>query len=108
MMQTMRLHLLRLVLTAFVLASSVTSLQASEALADQHACLNCHQVAKKSIGPNFKAIAAKYKGQTSAADALADKITKGGGGVWGAVPMPPMADIPPAQLKQIVSWILAQ
>lgn len=81
---------------------------ASETLADQHACLNCHQVAKKSIGPSFKSIAAKYKGNADANQQLATKIVKGGSGVWGAVPMPPMAEVPPEELKQIVTWLLAQ
>jgi cytochrome c len=93
---------------ALALLCQSGALLANEALADQNACLNCHQVAKKSIGPTFKAIAAKYKGQASAQTALAEKITKGGAGAWGAVPMPAMADVPPAELKQIVSWILAQ
>ena len=49
----------------------------------------CHAKDKKMIGPAFKEIAAKYKGQKDAEAKLAQKIKKGGGGVWGPMPMPP-------------------
>ena len=79
---------------------------ASEALAEQHACLNCHQLDKKLIGPAFKAVAAKYRGQTGAATYLQNKVKQGGGGVWGAVPMPAMDQVSPDDARKIVDWLL--
>ena len=79
--------------------------QADEALAKKHNCLACHQIDKKSVGPAYKDIAKKYKGQDVAAK-LAEKVKKGGQGVWGPVPMPPNAAVPDADIKKLVEWIL--
>ena len=78
---------------------------ADEALAKKHNCLACHQVDKKSVGPAYKDIAKKYKGQNVAAS-LTGKVKKGGAGVWGPVPMPPNAAVPDADIKKLVDWIL--
>ena len=78
---------------------------ADEALAKKHNCLACHQIDKKSVGPAYKDIAKKYKGQNAAAS-LAGKVKKGGGGVWGPVPMPPNAALPDGDVKTLVDWIL--
>lgn len=81
---------------------------ASEAIATKAGCMACHSVAKKMVGPAFKDIAAKYKGQADAAAKLADKVRKGGSGVWGPIPMSPNgADkISDADLKAVVQWVL--
>jgi cytochrome c len=79
--------------------------QADEALAKKHNCLACHQVDKKTVGPAYKEIAKKYKGQDVAAK-LADKVKKGGSGVWGPIPMPPNPAVPDADIKKLVDWVL--
>jgi cytochrome c len=79
--------------------------RADEALAKKHNCLACHQVDKKSVGPAYKDIAKKYKGQNVAAQ-LEAKVKKGGQGVWGPVPMPPNAAVPDADIKKLVAWVL--
>ena len=78
---------------------------ADEALAKKHNCLACHQMDKKTVGPAYKEVAAKYKGQNVAAQ-LEQKVKKGGQGVWGPVPMPPNAAVPDADIKKLVEWIL--
>ena len=78
---------------------------ADEALAKKHNCLACHQVDKKGVGPAYKDIAKKYKGQNVAAS-LAGTVKKGGGGVWGPVAMPPNAAVPDADAKKLVDWVL--
>ena len=78
---------------------------ADEALAKKHNCLACHQVDKKNVGPAYKDIAKKYKGQNVAAT-LAAKVKKGGSGVWGPVPMAPNPAVPDADIKKLVDWIL--
>ena len=79
--------------------------QADEALAKKHNCLACHQVDKKVVGPAYKDIAKKYKGQNVAAK-LMEKVKKGGSGAWGPIPMPPNAAVPDADVKKLVDWIL--
>jgi len=80
---------------------------ANEALAKKNACMACHAVDKKLVGPSFKDIAAKYRGDKNAEAMLADKVKKGGAGVWGQVPMPPNAAVPEADIKTLVKWVLS-
>ncbi|MEO8080043.1 MAG: c-type cytochrome [Caldimonas sp.] len=80
---------------------------ASPELAQKKNCLACHQVGKKLLGPPYKAVAAKYAGQPDAVDKLAQKVIKGGAGVWGAVPMPANPQVSEAEAKQLVQWILS-
>ena len=81
---------------------------ASDALAKKHNCLACHSVDKKVVGPSYKEVAVKYRGDKGAEAKLADKVKKGGAGVWGQVPMPPNAAVPDADVKALVAWILSQ
>lgn len=81
--------------------------QADEALAKKHNCLACHQVDKKAVGPAYRDIAKKYKGQNVAAQ-LEQKVKKGGAGVWGQVPMPPNPAVPDADVKKLIDWVLKQ
>lgn len=82
--------------------------RADEALAKKHNGLACHQVDKKSVEPSYQEIARKYKGQAGIAAKLAEKVKKGGQGVWGQVPMPPNAAVPDADVKKLVEWVLKQ
>jgi len=81
--------------------------QADEAMAKKYNCTACHQVDKKVVGPAYKDVAKKYKGQAGADAKLAEKVKKGGSGVWGPVPMPPNAAVPDADIKKLVAWILS-
>ena len=81
--------------------------QADEALAKKHNCLACHTLDKKSVGPAYKDIAKKYKGQAGMDVKLAEKVKKGGTGVWGQVPMPPNPTVPDADLQALVKWVLS-
>ena len=80
---------------------------ADQALATSKNCMACHTVDKKVVGPSYKDVAAKYAKQKDAADMLAQKILKGGSGVWGPVPMPANAQVNPADAKKLATWILA-
>lgn len=75
-------------------------------LATEKGCTACHAVNKKVIGPAYKDVAKKYKGDTKAADALAAKVVKGGSGVWGSIPMPPNK-VSDDEAKKLVAWILS-
>jgi len=81
--------------------------QADMAMAKKYNCTACHQVDKKAVGPAYKDVAKKYKGQADAAAKLAAKVKKGGSGVWGPVPMPPNAAVPDGDIQKLVAWILA-
>jgi cytochrome c len=87
-------------------AATVARAADEEALAKKHNCLACHAVDKKVIGPAYKDVAKKYKGQAGVAAKLVDKVKKGGQGVWGPIPMPPNAAVPDADVKKLVDWIL--
>jgi cytochrome c len=75
-------------------------------LAKKNGCGNCHSIDKKVVGPAWQDVANKYKGDAGAADKLTAKISKGGSGVWGAVPMPAQAKLSEADNKELVKFIL--
>jgi len=77
------------------------------ALAQKNACMACHQLDKKVVGPAYKDVAAKYKGDKTAEAKLVKKVKEGGSGVWGAIPMPPHPQMSDADIKTIVHWILS-
>jgi cytochrome c len=100
----MKKHLL--LALAFGVATAAPAF-ASADLAQKKNCMACHAVDKKLIGPGYKDVAAKYAGQKDAVDKLAQKIQKGGSGVWGAVPMPANPQVSEAEAKQLAAWVLA-
>jgi cytochrome c len=82
--------------------------QANEELAKKHACFACHSVDKKLVGPSYKDVAGKYRGDSGAEAKLVDKVKKGSQGTWGQVPMPPNSSVPDADVRALVKWILSQ
>ena len=94
-------------------AAAVAALSAGPALANvdeamnKAGCLACHAKDKKVVGPSFKDIAAKYKGQDVAAK-LFEKVRKGGSGVFGPIPMSPNGPdkIADPDLKDAIAVIL--
>lgn len=89
-------------------AGAATTEQVTKLMADKgYTCMGCHQVEAKVVGPAFKEIAAKYKGDAQAATALAGKIKAGGAGTWGSMPMPPNPTVTDEDMKTIVNWVLA-
>ena len=81
---------------------------ADMALATTKNCMACHAVDKKLVGPSYKDVAAKYGDQKDAVEKLSVKVIKGGGGVWGPVPMPANAQVTPDEAKKLIAWILTQ
>jgi sulfite dehydrogenase len=77
-------------------------------LLNANACVACHTLDQRVVGPSFREVAAKFAGDGGAAAKLAKKIKDGGAGSWGNVPMPPHPAIPEADLNQMVGWILQQ
>jgi len=75
-------------------------------IAKQNACLGCHAMNKKIVGPSFESVAQKYQTDSNAQSFLKNKIAKGGAGSWGVVPMPANAKLSDADLSLLASWIL--
>lgn len=80
---------------------------ADEALAKAKNCMTCHSVDTKMVGPAYKDIAAKYKGDAGAAAKLAAKVKAGGKGAWGEIPMPPN-NVTDDEAKKLVAWVLSK
>lgn len=97
------------ILTAALAATTLISSPAfaSAALADQKHCVACHATEAKMMGPSYKDIAAKYVGQKDAEAKLAEKIVKGGSGVWGGTAaMPPNPGVSADEAKTLAKWAL--
>ncbi|MEO8738282.1 MAG: c-type cytochrome [Casimicrobiaceae bacterium] len=78
----------------------------AEAMMQKDGCAACHGIDKKIVGPAYVDVAAKYRGDKDALATLSQKVKAGGSGVWGAIPMPPNAQVSDADVKSLVSWIL--
>ncbi|MEJ1355350.1 MAG: c-type cytochrome [Candidatus Sedimenticola sp. (ex Thyasira tokunagai)] len=76
-------------------------------MAQAKGCMACHQVAVKVLGPAYKDVAAKYKGDAAAFEMLVAKIKNGGSGTWGQIPMPPNGHVPEADIRTVVEWLLS-
>ena len=77
-----------------------------EEMPAKYDCTACHAVDHKVVGPAFKDVAAKYRGQDVEAQ-LVEKVKNGGAGVWGQVPMTPNPQVPDPDLHAVVKWILS-
>jgi cytochrome c len=90
---------------ALALTAGIAS--ADEALARKSACMSCHQIDKKVVGPAFKDVAKKYKGDAKAEEHIVGVIKKGGKGVWGPIPMPPHPQVSDDNAKKLAAWVLS-
>jgi cytochrome c len=91
-----------------VLALALVGLPAAHAnldLAKKNACMACHAVDKKLVGPSYQDVAKKYAGDKEAVAKLTESIKKGGSGKWGPVPMPAQAQLSDADVKALASWV---
>ena len=68
-------------------------------------CLTCHKTSEKNIGPAYKDVAAKYENTEENVKMLAEKVIKGGSGVWGAVPMTPHPQISQEDAEAMIKYI---
>ena len=99
-------HAIALAVLGLAVASGPVFAQAE--LAKQKNCLACHATDKKLVGPSYKDVAAKYKGDKDAAAKLAKKIREGGVGVWGQVPMPANPQVNEQEAASLAKWVLSQ
>jgi len=104
----MKALLLAIVAASSMLVAAQVNAADASALAQKSGCLACHSIDKKVLGPAYKDVAAKYKGDKTAEAKLVAKVKAGGSGVWGPMPMPPMgAQVKEADITTIVQWILS-
>ena len=94
-----------LILSALLAAAAFPSF-ASKELAQKNACLACHGIDKKMVGPAYLDIAKKYGGQKDAEAALAKSIKTGGAGKWGPIPMPAQPGLSDGDAQALAAWIL--
>jgi cytochrome c len=88
--------------------ATLTTEQASALMTEKgYLCLSCHQVDAKMVGPGYKEVAAKYKGDANAASMLAKKVKEGGVGAWGEIPMPANPTVSDDDMNALVHWILS-
>ena len=78
------------------------------ALANARNCTSCHAIDKKIVGPAFRDVAAKYRGDKTAPARLVAKVMHGGGGVWGVLKMPSNTMVTEAEARTLVDWVLSQ
>lgn len=81
--------------------------RADLALATSKNCMSCHAVERKLLGPSFKAVADRYRGQKTAPEQLAAKIRSGGAGAWGPIPMPANTQVNEADARKLAIWVLS-
>lgn len=84
-----------------------TSFSTGKRLIDLSDCKACHAIDKKSVGPAYLDVAKKYKGKNQAVGQLADKIIKGGGGVWGEQAMSAHPQLAKTEATEMVKYILS-
>jgi cytochrome c len=94
-------------LGATVARAAAPDVQRGRIVANANACMGCHAVDRKLVGPSFQQIAAKYKADAQAAVKLARKVKEGGSGVWGMIPMPAHQSMSDADIRAVVDWVLA-
>jgi cytochrome c len=100
---------MKLITVSLIVAAGLvaTPAMANLELAKKSNCLACHMVDKKLVGPAYRDVAAKYKGQDVEAKLVA-KVKAGGVGVWGNIPMPPNSPaVKDADIQTLVKWVLA-
>lgn len=89
--------------------SMTTSALAADAmtLANRHACLACHAVDKKVIGPSWKAVAQRYAGKSGAHAQVVDSIRYGSSNQWGTRAMQAQKTVSPQDAEVLANFILS-
>jgi cytochrome c len=92
------------------IANAAVDADAAQALMKNSGCFKCHAVDKKKIGPAFKDVAKKYKGKADGEDKVTKQITLKPTVVVEGDKMEhkAIASKDPAEIKNVVQWILSQ
>ena len=77
------------------------------AIVSKSDCFTCHKIDEKLTGPAYRDVANKYAGMPDTIiKHLANKILKGGGGVWGDIPMLAHTSLSEEDAEAAVKYIL--
>lgn len=98
------MKLIQIAMVSAVLVSAPAF--ANKELAIKNACMACHAVEKKLVGPSYQDVAKKYAVQNDAEASLIASIKKGGSGKWGPIPMPAQTALSDADIKTLAAWVL--
>jgi cytochrome c len=85
---------------------TIAEIEDGKALISKSDCLSCHKLNIKLIGPAYKDVATKYPANEANYTILTQKVINGGIGVWGQVAMAPHPNLPPADVKKMIKYIL--
>lgn len=88
-------------------ADESTAFSEGKNLIEKNDCAACHKKDTKSIGPDYKSIATRYKSVKGAVEMLGNKIIQGGGGVWGETVMAAHPKLTTAQASEMTKYILS-
>ena len=89
-------------------AAAGTAVADVTTLLNANGCLACHGIEKKIVGPGYKEVAEKYRGDANAVGKLEASIRNGGMGKWGQIPMPPFTQLKPEELRSLAEFVLKQ
>ena len=95
---------------ARVVTASASAAEASRgpaALARESNCLACHATASRMVGPSFREVAERYRGDAKAEATLSSRVKNGAQGTWGGIPMPPHPNLSDEDLRTLIRWVLA-
>lgn len=79
-----------------------------DVLARKNACMACHGLVHKQVGPGFAQIAQRYRNDADAPLRLAAKIRNGSVGTWGRVIMPRQTQVSETDAQALARWVLSQ
>lgn len=96
-----------LIATPLSATAAETKPSPGRALAQRQGCLGCHAVDAQLVGPSYKAVEERFRDQPAAANELAQYIRAGSSGRWGAMAMPPQAQLSEADARRLAAWILS-
>ena len=76
-------------------------------LINQSDCRSCHAENQRMAAPSFREIAHRYQYRKSLKEKLAEKVIRGGGGVWGTHTMSAHPQLDAAEATEMVDYILS-
>lgn len=87
-------------------AGATVDRAAARTLAKESGCTSCHAEQEKLVGPAFQSVAAKYAGDSTAAQGLVQSIKNGSQGKWGRIPMPGHGSLPASDIETLAQYVL--
>ncbi len=88
-------------------AVAVDLVAQGESLVKASDCKTCHHPTNKIVGPSHTDVAKKYEFTDANVKLLAEKIIKGGSGVWGEIPMAAHPDINQVDAEKMARYVLS-